>query len=402
MDESAITLLQSLPDTHLAGFATRWHDWLIADLNQNRQPVPEFTESRAKALLRAANVIDDPTLHAFARMGEMATAVRLALYDLLQDTGLAGVAETQSVVAATLPASIPTPPPVIPWLALAIAAHAWKSEYPLHQFDPTTPPGEYSPAGQVLKRAAYFLRQQVQRTATDRDKLGRKLAYAPPAAATVAATMPEPGPIPPLPPHFRPPIPVRYPEYARETLQVAPETPPPPSPERSEAITMTPDEVPGGGRSVQRMPEIRITNEQITPERPSSPPRSTVVTPRPTTAPASASSFTDNVRQFFGRGPEPMKTTRLRIVVAEYPDGPGIYGLQIKVSCKGVKSSVAGTTNREGKFLCELPVRLQAGLTYDVDVSWPRDLGGDTERKSITLHADRTEFTLPFHRRLHK
>ena len=58
------------------------------------------------------------------------------------------------------------------------------------------------------------------------------------------------------------------------------------------------------------------------------------------------------------------------------------------------------TTDRDGTFLCELPVRLHTGLTYDVDVTWPRDEGGDTERKSITLNADRTEFTLPFYRKL--
>jgi hypothetical protein len=61
---------------------------------------------------------------------------------------------------------------------------------------------------------------------------------------------------------------------------------------------------------------------------------------------------------------------------------------------------VAGTTDRDGKFICELPVRAQSGLTYDVDVTWPRDAGGETERKSITLHADRTYFVLPFYRHL--
>jgi hypothetical protein len=61
---------------------------------------------------------------------------------------------------------------------------------------------------------------------------------------------------------------------------------------------------------------------------------------------------------------------------------------------------VAGTTSREGRFTCELPVRVHTGLTYDVDVTWPREEGGETERKSITLHADRTQFILPFYRHL--
>jgi hypothetical protein len=33
-------------------------------------------------------------------------------------------------------------------------------------------------------------------------------------------------------------------------------------------------------------------------------------------------------------------------------------------------------------------------------VTWPRDLGGEIERKSVTLNVDRTEFKLPFFRRL--
>jgi hypothetical protein len=70
------------------------------------------------------------------------------------------------------------------------------------------------------------------------------------------------------------------------------------------------------------------------------------------------------------------------------------------VSCKGIKSFVAGTTDRNGRFLAELPVKKHEGLTYDVDVTWPREKGGETERKSMTLHADRTEFTLPFYLRL--
>jgi hypothetical protein len=95
-----------------------------------------------------------------------------------------------------------------------------------------------------------------------------------------------------------------------------------------------------------------------------------------------------------------MKTTKLRVVVQEYPDGPGLYGLQVRVSCKGIKSYVAGTTNRDGEFLCQLPVHVHSGLTYDVDITWPREMNGEVERKSITLNADRTHFILPFYRHL--
>ena len=50
--------------------------------------MPDFTESRAQsALLRAAGVVDDPTLHDFARLVDGGgTAVRLALHDILQET----------------------------------------------------------------------------------------------------------------------------------------------------------------------------------------------------------------------------------------------------------------------------------------------------------------------------
>jgi hypothetical protein len=95
-----------------------------------------------------------------------------------------------------------------------------------------------------------------------------------------------------------------------------------------------------------------------------------------------------------------LTSTKLYVQVQEYPDGPGLFGLQVRVSCKGVKSYVAGTTNRDGKFICELPVRVESGLTYDVEVTWPRDAGGDIERKSITMNADRTHFVLPFYKQI--
>ncbi|MCA9933250.1 MAG: hypothetical protein H6662_09025 [Ardenticatenaceae bacterium] len=410
MEESALTLIQALPDTHLQLFAARLCEWLIADLNQSDEPVPDFTESRAKALLRAANVIDDPTLHSFSKLVDWETgstpetAVRLTLYDLLNETNLADESEVQAIGAAAAHVQTSNPQAPISWLSLTVAAFAWKSEYPLYQLDPAAPPGEYSPAGQLVKRAAFLLRQQVQRSATDRDKLARKLAYSAPQAGPPNLEQMQPdGTIAPLPPYFRPPIPVNYPEMARETLHVSPEENPSPPVERNDPLAITPDELPGNtAQNVTRMPPIRITEDQIRPERPDRSQtahiRSRVVTPQPNAA--ASTNFSDNVRQFFGRGREQMKSTKLRVRVTEYPDGPGVYGLQIKVTCKGVRSFVAGTTNRDGKFLCELPVRLNSGLTYDVDITWPRDLGGDTERKSITLHADRTEFVLPFYRKL--
>jgi hypothetical protein len=349
--------------------------------------VPDFTESRAKALLRAADAVDAPTLDDFARLMENETAVRPALHDLLGESELAS-SDQLPVISNQSPVS-QSP---VSWLSLSIAAFAWKSGYPLHQLDPASPPEPYSPAGQVIKRAAHWLRQQVQRSATDRDKLGKKLAFV--EGTDMAPTLDNlqsNETIAPVPPYFRSPIPVRYPEVARETVRIEPDEPAPPSPVvRSGRITITTDDLEPPASQPTRMPPIRIERSQVPPVRPR------VVQPQP----SPPANFAQDVRRKFSRSREPMTTTKLRVIVQEYPDGPGLYGLQVRVTCKGINSHVAGTTGRDGRFLCELPVRAQSGLTYDVDITWPADFGGATERKSITLNADRTEFTLPFYRRL--
>jgi hypothetical protein len=389
MDEKTTTLIKSIDTEHLPIFAAQLADWLIADLNQSREPVPDFTESRAKALLRAADAVDMPTLDDFARLMGTDTAVRPALYDLLKESELAN-SDQLPVISNQSPVS-QSP---ISWLALSIAAFAWKSGYPLYQLDPASPPTPYSPAGQVLKRAAHWLRQQIQRSATDRDKLGKKLAFVKSAnAAPNLDNLQSEGTIAPVPPYFRPPVPVRYPEVARDTVRIeSDQAETPPQVTRSKRITITSDDLEPPASQPTRMPPIRIERSQVPPARPR------VVQPQPRSQ--ASSSFAHDVRRKFGRSREPMKTTKLRIVVQEYPDGPGLYGLQVRVMCKGINSHVAGTTGRNGRFLCELPVRAQSGLTYDVDITWPRDMGSEIERKSITLNADRTEFTLPFYRRL--
>jgi hypothetical protein len=159
------------------------------------------------------------------------------------------------------------------------------------------------------------------------------------------------------------------------------------------------DETETPPRPVERMAPIRISREQVTPapgQPPSPLPASGVVMPASTSE--SKPGLTVALRQLFRS--EELRSTKLRVSVKAHPDGPGLFGLQVKVTCKGIKSYVAGTTDRSGDFLAELPVRTEEGLTYDVDVTWPEEFGGETERKSITLHADRTEFTLPFHRHL--
>ncbi len=397
MGEVAIQLIKTnLNDSHLAVFGHRLTDWLVADLNQSEEDVPAFTESRAKALLRASGVVDDPTLHDFARLLENDTAVRIALYDLLDTTGLAENEEVPALAATS--GAVADTEATLEWLSLVIAAHAYKSGYPLYQLDPASPPSEYSPAGQLVRRAATYLRRQVQRSATERDKLGRQLVYE--GGTAVSATpsleeLAEQPEIAPTPPHYRTPVPVTYPEHARETIAVDDEeVPAPQNVTRSPAITITEADVTPAEPRPVTMPPIQITHDQIPASAPAS---SRVVTPQSSSG--SGSSFNTAVRRRFG-SKEPMRSVKLRIIVQEYHDGPGVYGLQVRVTCQGIKAHVAGTTNRDGLFLCELPVRVRSGLTYDVDVTWPRDFGSETERKSMTLNVDRTEFTLPFYHRL--
>lgn len=391
--DKALQLIQSLPDDRLPIFGEQLAAFLIADLNASaEQPAPPFTESRARALLRSADVADEPALRDFTTLLEQPQAQRVALYDLLGDAGLADE-EAVEGFATIGAASKMAGARHLEWAALALAAFAWQRQYPLYQFDPDTPPERYSPAGQILARAAHFMRRQVQRGATERDKLARQLAHRPGQGASLNE-MEVSTPIPPLPPHFRPPVPVRYPEVARETLHVDPDhQPEPPAPQRGEPLTISEEDLPAEPQP-ERMPPLTIRREQVEPPSPPSPvPSSGVLMPASSTS--ARPGLTVALRQMFGN--EELKTTRLHVFVQEYPDGPGLYGLQVRVSCKGIRSFVAGTTDRQGNFVAELPVRLHEGLTYDVDVTWPRDLGGETERKAITMNADRTRFTLPFY-----
>ncbi|MFN2204352.1 MAG: hypothetical protein ACK2UT_00435, partial [Candidatus Promineifilaceae bacterium] len=155
MQDEAQYLVQIQPDTdHLLLFAGRLEQWLIADLNRSEESVPDFTGSRARALLRAADLLDDPTRHAFDRLMENEAAVRVALYDLLQDSELAENEAVAALAATSAAQRAGEAGDIENWLSLSIAAYAWKSGYPLFQLDPASPPETYSPAGQVLKRAA--------------------------------------------------------------------------------------------------------------------------------------------------------------------------------------------------------------------------------------------------------
>jgi len=409
-DEVTINTIRALRTRgELEAFAGRLADWLVSalagdssgDAAGTAAGSPALTESRAKALLRASDLIDDATLTDFAGFLEQDAALRVTLYDLLQNTGLYKEDGVRGLVSQPIAGK----PPRIKWLALITTAFAWRGGYPIEQLDPASPPNTNTPAGQLLRRAAQFVRRQVQRSATERDKLNRALSQ-PPSGAPMLEELDSDGqPIAPLPPHFRPPIPETYPEMSTETLQIDPQDAVvQPSITVGDPLVISAEEVDGErveANEPVRMPPITIERDQVAGSSaapPSPMPASAVVVPSTTSTAQSRPSLTVSLRQMFRQ--EELTTTKLRVVVQHYPDGPGLYGLQVRVSCKGIKSYVAGTTNRDGKFACELPVRAQSGLTYDVDVTWPREEGGETERKSITLHADRTHFVLPFYRRL--
>lgn len=397
MKESATALIQSLPASeHMALFAVKLRGWLVSDLNQSAETVPEFTESRARALLRAADLLDEPTRHSFERLAENEVFVRVALFDLLLKSELAGREEVAALVVTAAASEKTGAQTAVDWPGLAIAAFAWRDGYALYQLDPASPPAAFTPAGQVLKRAAQFMRRQVQRSATEREKIGRELVFA--AGRTPGLDQLGPGGVvAPLPPYYRTPIPVRYPEVASGVVKVDPEEDLPAGQvQRGEKLTITDADLASQAETPSTAANYRAPI-QVTPQESGRAQPTRVVTPD--AAVSTSSTFSRSVQRKVGRG-KSLKATKLSVVVQEFPDGPGLYGLQVRIRCKGIKSHVAGTTSRAGEFACELPVPEAAGLTYDVDVTWPRELGGETERKSVTLNADRRQFTLPFYHRL--
>lgn len=407
MSGDARDLIRSVrTQQQLAIFASRLRTWLLTTVVEAHHEVHDFPESRARALLRASAMVDDATLSDFARLVTGANGLRVALHDLLLGSELASHDEVQAL-AAVASRTAASETPEVGWLSLALSGYAWKRGYAIAQLDPASPPERFSPAGQVVANTGAFLRQQIQRGTTERERLARRLQPRDGDASATLDDLRAEGSIPPLPPHFRAPIPVRYPEIARDTLRVEPEPEADERPvSRGDSLVITEEDLSTGAREQQgppepgeplRMPPLQISRDQVQPSLPPSPlPPSAVV--MPANSSDSRPGLTVAIRQMFG--PEALSSTKLRVIAQAYPDGPGMYGLQVKVTCKGIKSFVAGTTDRDGRFLAELPAKRQEGLTYDVDLTWPREMGGETERKSMTLHADRTEFILPFYRRL--
>ncbi len=407
IDSTAADLIRSLRDpNHLRSFNKELLHWLTFEHGEQEGSHPGISENRARSLLLTAQFLDKATLGDFSKLVLSEAGPRVATYELIKDTDLAGTEEVKGLIGANAlfqSNSAEDEQEKISWLALSVAAFAWKNGYPVQHFDPDAPPNADSPAGHVLKRASQFIRRQVQRNTTEREKLFKTLSQPPSRVPSLDDLRPEETEITPMPPHYRSPVPVQYPEMATETVRIeADDISDVPSIEVSDPLVISADDV--GEQQDERLepvrlPPITINDDPVAEETstvPSPLPSAAVV--MPTTTSQSRPSLSMSIRQMFNH--ESMTSTKLRVIVQQYPDGPGLYGLQVRVMSKGIKSYVAGTTNREGHFLCELPVRMQSGLTYDIQVTWPRDVGGNVERKSITLNADRTTFTLPFYRQI--
>lgn len=374
------------------------------------------TESRTKALLLAMNALDETTLNDFRRvMGNVAT-VRVALVELVAS---AEIPSNQYSVFGIQSQTAPN------WLALALAAYAYKLDYPIENLDPGSPPSQFSPAGQVVHQTAAWVRKQVQRSATERDKLARALAFVPDkqeSSQQVTGNRQQ-GTV-------RSTIPVRYFEHT-DPVAIDPNEPlpQPTTIERGNPIAISVEDVPNAPApmsvAVEPEPEIRIVGESRVVPRPAgqqstlsrASQRASEVAAQAAqavrenvtrenvqravdTAVSSADRALQSVRQNNRPVPSTGRRTRLLISVMDYPNGHPLPAVQIGVRVKGSKKEVAGTTNGSGMFRCSVPVRHGTGVTYEVTCHWPHEFGGKRERKRITLNSERSEFEMAFYSRL--
>ncbi|MEM9773624.1 MAG: carboxypeptidase-like regulatory domain-containing protein [Chloroflexota bacterium] len=390
--ESGKLLIQSEPN--VAGLLQLAAS-LQATLLEGISTPSHLLASKIRSVLLASNLLDDGILREFNQAVGRENGLRLALADLFERFE----APANDLLLSPSDA-------VCEWLVLVTAACAEQKGYDIENLDPSSPPAPHSPAGLMLAQVADFFKAQTRRTATERDRLAKKLAFDNSALSeTSQESSADPAPAA-ADPDVRVPAPVTYFEHnppikltvedidqQHDPVTTLPPvsldlTAHPPTPE--------PESEPAAPAQPQTMPAIKITRESLKP-------LSQRVTEqanqawRDVGAPA-IGRVADKVRDILT--PEETTSTMLRVQVLDQPQGAGIVGVQVTVTCKGIRSHVAGITDRDGSFICELPVRESSGLTYDVTVSWPREMGSDREKKSITLSPDRGEFELPFFRSL--
>ena len=365
-------------------------------LSEIETPV-HLLASRIRTVFLAADLLDDGLLREFNQAMTREASLRVALDELFSRFE----APTDNLLLAS-------PDEKVEWLVLITLACAAQKGYTIENLDPASPPRTNSPAGLMLSQIADYFRTQTRRTATERDRLAKKLAYNASLAgstASVSSGVPVNQQAESDTSNIRMPAPVTYFEHnppitlTEEDLDIPPETvvtTPPISVDLPRAQPPAPPAQPAQPVTPQTMPPIKISRDSVTPLSEKVTEQASAAW-REIGAPA-VSSMANKVRDLLAT--EETTTTLLRVNVFDRPDGNGIVGVQVTVTCKGLRSHVAGITDRDGRFACELPVRETSGLTYDVMVSWPREMGGDREKKSITLSGDQGDFNLPFFRSL--
>ncbi|MGH2537337.1 MAG: hypothetical protein ACRDHL_08095, partial [Candidatus Promineifilaceae bacterium] len=297
-------------DGRLAAFVRALNAWLQG---QAGGAGPGLTEARAERLILAAGGLEPVALDKL-RQGEANPAqLWLALRDLLAETGL-DADPALSGSAGREPAERLASDQPLPLLALTLAAFGHTVGYPAAYLDPAALPVAGSPAELVLRRAAAFWRRQLARSLAETQSLVRQLEAVPAAAVSLDGLAPPETPVAPLPPHFRPPVAVRYPEMARETLQ----------------LTAEETQAPPAGRVVLTAADVEAEPGAIAlnpADLPAPPPLPPVAPPALAPPPAPAPPPRLPSRRIPNRGP--LRPVRLRVVVQRHPDGPGLVGVQV-------------------------------------------------------------------------
>ncbi len=404
MDKKLIQLVKQTRDEQLGALIAQ----VAAGVAQDSDAMPE---SRARALLLMTSALDEVTVRDFQRIMETHTAQRVAVAELLE-----AVKIEESFSSFTL-----HPSSFNGWFAPAITIFAHKVGFHVEDLDPSSPPSSFSPAGQVVHQTAAWVRGQVTRQATERDKLARRLAW----KDEGGRMRDERGVGQPV---GRPSIPVRYFEH-NDPIEIdrnepiideppvvpsAPIVPPMPSTpslpagvRRGEPLRLDRNEI---------LPEeqIRIVGESVQVPRPQAPPsrteratrwvRETVTTENAHRLVDAAANQIDNVvetvRSNRTSSGQPTARVRLKVTVMDYPNGHPLPALQVSIRYQGSRREVAGATDSNGEFIVSLPTKEGPGLMYEVTVQWPREFGGKKEMKRVTVHAERAMFELPFYSRL--
>ncbi len=270
IDRKSLLLMSKIRDDQLLPLAAYLLDWLRREMDEN-PATPSLTESRARALFYATQTLDEPSVGDFQRRMPEPGMLRVALSSLLESAGLAGVPAMEALPAALAGVSAPAG---VAWLSLAMTAYAWKYGYNPAQLDPAAPPTPFSPAGQIVQQAAQFIRRLAQISPTERDRLAQRLAFDSRHVPSLEELPPPARTLAPLPPHFRPPVPVRYAEY-NEPVTIRPEeaSTAPPDVVVSGRLVISPEDLPR-----EPMPEPPIHIEAA---RPTPSPEIKVGTPRP-------------------------------------------------------------------------------------------------------------------------